>query len=111
MAFNIPKEIKQKYNQKPLIVPCYASRRQEFYSIDDLKEFYDLRYYLGEANDHEAYITEDGIEFIKEAFGMENLANLLYEEGWYKEEYESPEQILEFLKWWEGESKNYKFEQ
>jgi len=44
---------------------------------------------------------------IKEAFGLENLAQLLYDNQWFKEEFKNSNEIVEWLKWWDNESKTY----
>ena len=96
-----------KFKNKPLVVPEYASRKKEYYSVDDFKDFEWLMHYLGEVNSHEAYITPVGIEFFKEAFGLESFAQLLYNNHWFEEEFKTPAEIVEWLKWWENESKKY----
>jgi len=104
---NISGELKVKYKDKPLIVPDYASRKKEYYSVDDFKDFEWLMYYLGEVKSHEASMKKEGLEFFKEAFGLENLAQLLYDNQWFKEEFKNSNEIVEWLKWWDNESKTY----
>ena len=99
----IPLEIINKYKDKPLIIPEYASRKKEYYLADDFNDFKWLMNYIGEVNSHEAYITRAGIEFFKEAFGFEELAKLLYNNHWFEEEFKTPSEIVEWLKWWENE--------
>ena len=103
---NILLEIKEKYQGRPLVVPDYSSRKKEYYTIDDFKDFEWLMHYLGEVKNHEASITQEGVEFFKEAFGLENLAQLLYDNQWFKEEFKNSNEIAEWLKWWEKEVKN-----
>ncbi len=71
----ISNELKQKYKNKPLIVPDYASSKKENYSLDDFKDFEWLMYYLGEVNNHEASLQKAGIDFLKGVFGLRNLVN------------------------------------
>lgn len=110
MAHIIDPKIKEKYKQEALIVPNYDSRKKEYYSIDDLDSFDSIRYFLGEVNDHEADLTEQGINFFREAFGLENLAKMLYKNGWYSDEFKNSSEILEWLKWWEQEARKNKTE-
>ena len=103
----LTREFIVKYKEKSLIVPVYASREKEYYSVEDLKKFYDLEYYLGEVNNHEAYITEIGMDFLKEVFGLKRLSELLYDNDWFSEEYKNSSVIYDWLKWWEKKAKEY----
>ncbi|MFA6466318.1 MAG: hypothetical protein WCV71_00460 [Patescibacteria group bacterium] len=107
MKLKVTSEIIKKYKGKPLIVPVYASRRKLFYTVDDLKSPKNFQYYLGEVNDHEAYISDEGINFIKEIIGFGELACVLYEEKWRPDEYGDIEDIQNWLVWWEKEAKEY----
>lgn len=100
-------EVVKRYSNVPLIVPVYKSKTHEYYSIIDLSDFDFLMYCLEEVADGESYITEVGYNFLKEVFGIEVLAELLYKEGWYRHQLKSKEQIFEWLKSWEEESKEY----
>jgi hypothetical protein len=101
MSNYITEHIKKKYKNKALIIPTYASAKKEYYSIDDLVEFEQVKFYLGEVRDHEADITPLGIDFFKEVYSLEKLANLLYENQWYSDEFDNPTLILDWLKWWD----------
>ncbi|MGB0757176.1 MAG: hypothetical protein ACPGO5_01845, partial [Patescibacteria group bacterium] len=79
----------------------------ESYLVNDIQTLDDLSHYLAEVNDHEAYITESGIGFIKDVFGFEKLADMLFKENWYSEEYKQASEIHDWLKIWEKESKEY----
>ena len=102
------KDLKNKFSGKKLIVPAYASRKKEFYSFEDLSPFGELSSILGEVNEGESYITPDGISFLKEAYGFDKLAQLLFNEKWFEDEYKNPAEIFEWLTSWEKESKEYK---
>lgn len=101
-------KIRNKYKTKALIIPIYASAKKPHYSIEDLEEFDKLQFYLGEVNDHEADITETGIHFLEDTFGLRKLAELLYANQWYLDEYHSPEAINEWLVWWKTATRKEK---
>lgn len=105
MESYLTEKIREKFHGKSLIVPAYVSAKKPFYSVEDLERFDDIEYLLGEVNDHEADITEMGIQFFGEVFGLEKLAKLLYDSHWYADEYNSPEAIYDWLKWWDSKNK------
>lgn len=100
---NITPEIVRKYKGRTLIQPNYKSHKKNGYCVEDINGLDDLRYFLGEVNDHEADLTKIGIDFLKEVFGLKELADLLYQNHWYPEELENSEAIYTWLKWWESE--------
>lgn len=103
---NISEELLEKYKSITIIFPVYKSEQKE-YTINDFKELYDVKYYLGEVSDGEACFTPSGISFLDDHFGLNNLAELLYKEGWRDYQFTSKDQIFEWLKSWEEESKKY----
>lgn len=108
LKFYITPEVIKKYKDKSLVIPCYASSAQNYYSVEDFEEFNKIEYYLGEVMDGESDITITGILFFKEVFGLAELAELLYKTEWYKDEYPNAESILKWLKLWEANpSKDY----
>lgn len=96
----------KKYRGIPLIVPAYNAKKK-YYTVDDIKNFYDLTYYLEEVSNGESYFVEAGIQFIKDEFGFDSFSKLLYEAEWLKEEYEDSREIRNWLDWWDVESKTY----
>lgn len=107
LGYIITPEVREKYKQIPLIYPAYVSRKKDYYSVEDFSSFGWLSHYLAEVNDREADLTKEGIRFFKEVYGFERIAKMLYDDGWYAEEFRSPQEILE---WWQrGEqwSENY----
>jgi hypothetical protein len=38
-------------------------------------------------------------------FGLESLANILFEKKWYADEYNSTDKIYKWLKWWEANAR------
>lgn len=107
MNFDIDNRLKLKYSGKAIIVPIYASREKQYYSIDDIQNFSKLRYFLGEVNNHEAYITTSGIDFLKDAFGFEELAKKLYEEEWFSDEFTDTQSIIQWFESWRKEAQNH----
>lgn len=103
----VTKEIEDRYKETKLIVPSYASRKVNYYSVDDLKDFESLKYCLSELSDHEAYITSDGMNFLKESIGLKELSKALHRNKWYLDEHSSAEEIYEWLLWWDSESVKY----
>lgn len=89
-------ELKDKYKNQKLIALAYKSSK-EFYTVDDLSNFEELRFGLGEVNDHDAYITKTGFEFFKEV-GISKISELLFSNQWYSDEFNSPEEIVEWFK-------------
>lgn len=106
MKCYLSSQISKVYAGKPLIVPVYASAKKKFYSFEDMQEFDDLRAYLGEVVDHEADITPDGINFLRDTFGFKKLGELLYINGWYPDEFKSSEAIYDWLVWWDDNTRN-----
>lgn len=56
-----------------------GAKKKEFYE-EDLKNPDGLYHFLGELYDSESDITEDGIVFLKEYYGMEKVVDLLKEQ-------------------------------
>lgn len=104
MNLNFDDKLKSRYLGKPIIVPVYQSRKKEYYSIDDIKDFAQLKYFLGEVNNHEAYITTSGISFLKDVFGFEKLAIELHKDQWFSDEFSDTKSILDWLESWEKEA-------
>lgn len=95
---------KKRFQDVPLIVPIYAGKKKEYYSVEDLISFENLEDFLGEVNDHEASITVKGIDFLNDVFGLKKLSEILFERKWYTSEFKNANEIFEWLKWWEKES-------
>ncbi len=90
-------EIKEKFKDKLLILPSYNTDRK-LYLGQNLCKFDQLFYSLGEIQSHEAIITQDGINFIAEAYGFKQLAELLFENKWFSEDFKSVQEIDKWLK-------------
>lgn len=89
-------EIRKKYNGKALIVPAYQAS-VDYYSVEDLEEFNNLCSYLADVWEHEADITKLGIEFLEEACGLKELAEILYQESWFSGDFVSVDEIYRWL--------------
>ncbi len=69
-------KILNKY--RGLILGDYCGTRQ-FY-VDDLDNFEGIRSFIDVLESREADFTQTGIDFIKEYYGIENLARMLHED-------------------------------
>ncbi len=61
-----------------LVLGDYCGTRQFF--VDDFKNFEGIRRFIGVLESREADFTQAGINFIKEYYGIENLARMLHED-------------------------------
>lgn len=95
--FEIQPEIREKYKKKLLVIPSYNADKK-FYLGENLSNFDQLAYSLGEIRSHEATITQDGISFIEETHGFKGLSEALFKDGWFPEDFQSAKEIGEWLK-------------
>ena len=87
----------QKYDNTPLIIPAYAGKPKNYYSVDDFVTLDDLSYYLGEVDNGEAYITPKGMDFFRDVFGISNLSKILLKDNFQGGLYKTVEEIEEFF--------------
>lgn len=91
------KELIEKYEGIALADKSYGPRNESKYFVKEFIDFDDLKYVLGEVNDHEADLTKEGFNFLEEYYGINNLAEELYKGDWYQQEYNSTQKILEWF--------------
>lgn len=68
-------DILKKYSQKDLGAINYGDNRE--YTTEELSDFNKLKYILAEVYDLESHLTADGLSFLKEYYGIENLSQEL----------------------------------
>lgn len=98
---NPSNHLNEKYQNKKLIIPDYYSPEKEFYSYNDLVDYDSFKHCLGELVSHEASITKDGVEFIKDYYGFDALSESLYKGGWFEQEFRTAKEIYDWLVWLE----------
>jgi hypothetical protein len=89
-TMNISKEliVKKKYEGKVLVIKNYTTPKSELY-VDDLLKLDSIVHEIYEFQTSEATLTDDGLAFIKDFYGIENLAKeLIHEDLGFQEERE-----------------------
>ncbi|MDP2690790.1 MAG: hypothetical protein Q8O95_00045 [bacterium] len=103
------RSILSQFKGIPLAVKSYGPVEKNKYLIDDFLNFNRLSFILGEINDGETTLTRNGMVFLEQYYDLPNLAEKLFANKWYAEEYENAEAILKWLIWWKNAEDIFKY--
>jgi len=91
-------QVINKYQDKILAIESFGSNREKH--VDDFLNIDNLLYELYQLNCHELSLTDDGLEFLNEYYGLNKIVDILLDrikEGVdYK--YQKREDLLNWLK-------------
>lgn len=94
---NKTESIRNKY--KEMVLGYYHAGKNIDYFVEDFIDFEKLQSFIGVVESREADFTQQGLNFIKEYYGIENLARMLYEEN-PRFPGHSVKENIEFLERW-----------
>ena len=95
------KEILKKYNEKVLGHSFYKDGAS--YKASELSSLNEAYLIMWEVWNHEGALSKDGVDFLREYYGLENLAELFSKKGGFDES-KKKESILEWLNGLENET-------